>query len=1213
MRLLRDLIDIPEALPPNRFVLRLSQGIQDPEATVGDYVVTDQLVGCFEKALGIVKQALADRSSYGAYLHGSFGSGKSHFMAVLHLILTGHPVARGIRELADPITRHNGWMGGKKFLLVPYHMIGAKSLEEGVLKGYCDFLTRTQPGASLPPIYQSAALIEQARKERARYGDTGFFEGLNAGGGRSGWGAIEADWTPERFEAAARAAAHNDEHTALVTRLSEHYDAAAHLLSDYINIDDGLSVLSRHAKSLGYDGLVLFLDELMLWLAAHATDHQFLQVETAKLAKLVEPQNPDRPVPIVSFIARQRDLRELVGSVPGAERINYGDFVQWNQDRFGMITLEDRNLPVITERRLLKPKSDAARAEIDAAFQRTAGVRAAVRQTLLTADGDDTVFRQVYPFTPALIQTLVAVSSVLQRDRTALKVLSQLLVEHRDSLTVNDLVPIGDLFDVLIHGDAVTDTDVITNFENAEKLYHTKLLPMLERQHDRRLDDIKALPPGDPLRKRFEAHDRLLKTLLLAALVPDVESLRGMTAARLAALNHGTIAAPIAGREVQIVAGLLREWAGAVGEIQLSGKPEDPSVSIQLSDVDTDTIIQQARAQDSYGNRVRMIRQIVFQEALGIDEAGFFEHDHAFEWRGIKRKAGLLFANVREMSHDQLSGGPDDWKLVIDFPFDRDNHSPRDDLTTLGGFRTARGATKTIVWIPAFFSQRTLDDLGRLAILEHVLGGDRFDQYASHLSPASRQAARLILENQRNTLHGQMTAAVNTAYGIETAVAAGVLDPALDLELGERFQSLSPGLTLRPPAQATLSASLDNLLGQALAWEFQAAPLIGTPLTTPKLNTVLKKAIEAAGDPLGRAEVARDDRRLMEQIANPLLIGEMPPDGTHFVLGRHWVEHFLRCQQNAGGDLTVEKLRHWIDEPKKMGLTREAENLIILVYAAQSGMTFTQHGGTYEGTITRLDDAWVLAQETPPDEQDWALAVPRAGSFFGVAVSRLCTAANASVLAGKVKEIATAAAPGARQYAALLRQRLHGLGVGDTADRLATATATQALLDAVVQSDERGVVGILARATVPTTETAIGECVRNAGGWARSLEGEFWALADRVAGLPEDLKARAQPILDDVRQALVNDSHVNPTPLGDVIATASRRLLDVLVPAPGPVPPPPPPPPPRPDPDRVPLPVPATGSESVSPERVVDRIAEIRRAHPAAEIEVAIRWKTGNR
>ena len=44
MTLLRDLIDIPESLPPNRFVLRLSNGITDPDATIVDYVVTDQLV-----------------------------------------------------------------------------------------------------------------------------------------------------------------------------------------------------------------------------------------------------------------------------------------------------------------------------------------------------------------------------------------------------------------------------------------------------------------------------------------------------------------------------------------------------------------------------------------------------------------------------------------------------------------------------------------------------------------------------------------------------------------------------------------------------------------------------------------------------------------------------------------------------------------------------------------------------------------------------------------------------------------------------------------------------------------------------------------------------------------------------------------------------------------------------------------------------------------
>jgi len=1217
MPLLRDLIDIPESLPPNRFVLRLTEGVQDPAATVAEYVVTPQLVKCFREALELVRDTVAKKSSNGTYLHGSFGSGKSHFMAVLHLILTGDPAARGIPELAEVIAQHNSWMGGKKFLLVPYHMIGATSLEDGILKGYCDFLTRTQPEVTLPAIYQSAALIDQARQERVRYGDEAFFRGLNqAAGQQSGWGNIEADWNAARFEAAAAAPPATGEHKALVGRLQEHYKRAAHVLSDYVNIDDGLAALSQHAHTLGYDGLVLFLDELMLWLAAHATDHTFLQVETAKLAKLVESQNADRPVPIASFIARQRDLKELVGEVPGADRVNYGDFVQWNTDRFKMITLEDRNLPVIAERRLLAPVSAAARAEIDAAFQRAKQVRASVREALLTTKGDDTMFRQVYPFTPALIKTLVAISSVLQRDRTALKVLSQLLVDHRDSLQVSDLVPVGDLFDVLIHGDSVTNTDVITHFEQAEKLYHTKLLPMLERQHGRSREELLALPADDPTRRLFLAHDRLLKTLLLAALVPDVESLRGMTAERLAALNHGTIAAPIAGGEVQIVAGQLRTWSGECGEIQLMGEPGNPSVSIQLSDVDTASVLQRAADQDNYGNRVKMIRTIVFREAFGISEEGLFEAEHVFEWRGVKRRASLQFANVRELSLDQLANRESQWKVIIDFPFDKDNHSPRDDLSAVDRFRAERSSSNTIVWVPAFFSQKTMNELGRLAVLDHVLSGDRFDEYAGGLSAVDRQQALQVLRSQRTSLHTRLTAAVQAAYGIDAAVAAGTLDDSHELDIADRFQSLASGLTLQPPARVTLLESLEGLVGQALAWQFPGAPEFGLPLTPARLGQVLRHVEAATQAADGRAEVPRDDRKLLQQLANPLQLGEMPHDGTHFVIGHHWQTHFTRCQAAEPGDLTVEKLRRWIDTPHKMGLTREAQNLVILSYASQTGQSFTLHGGAVEGKLSQLDDSWKLQQETPPDEADWLVAVPRAGSIFGVAVSRLCTAANAATLAKEVRNVATAHAAGAGTYARLLARRLDELGVPvEHADRLQTAEATQALLTEITQTDDRGVVSVLAAAAIPTSEAAVGECVKQAADWSRQLEGNLWPLVEKVSGLVDDQKARAEAILDDVRQALTSDAHVSTTPLAELLQTAAQRLLDVLVP-PSPKPPPQPPqPPPHQGPGGKPKPpvnpIPAKGNERVAADKITARIAEIQQAHPAAVIEVEIHWRPG--
>jgi hypothetical protein len=143
-------------------------------------------------------------------------------------------------------------------------------------------------------------------------------------------------------------------------------------------------------------------------------------------------------VPVISFIARQRDLRELIGdAVPGADKMNFGDTLKYWEARFHNITLEDRNLPLIAEKRVLKCKSDAARQELDAAFEQTAKIRESVMNILLTSEGDRQMFSRIYPFSPALVQTLIAVSSVLQRERTALKVMVQLLVDQRDTIGVD--------------------------------------------------------------------------------------------------------------------------------------------------------------------------------------------------------------------------------------------------------------------------------------------------------------------------------------------------------------------------------------------------------------------------------------------------------------------------------------------------------------------------------------------------------------------------------------------------------------------------------------------------------------------------------------------------------------------------------------------------------------------------------------------------------
>ena len=147
MTTIGDIFDIPTQVHQGDFVLRLTEGVTRPADTLRTYVVTPQLVGCFDQAMDLISSALETNTSKGAYLHGSFGSGKSHFMAVLSLLLQHNPEARSIPELASVVAKHNRWTEQRKFLVVPYHMIGAPNLESAILGHYADYVRALHPQA----------------------------------------------------------------------------------------------------------------------------------------------------------------------------------------------------------------------------------------------------------------------------------------------------------------------------------------------------------------------------------------------------------------------------------------------------------------------------------------------------------------------------------------------------------------------------------------------------------------------------------------------------------------------------------------------------------------------------------------------------------------------------------------------------------------------------------------------------------------------------------------------------------------------------------------------------------------------------------------------------------------------------------------------------------------------------------------------------------
>ena len=282
--LFRDLIHIPERVQTNDFVLKLSEGVTEAAAaaTIENYVVTPQLVTAFNQALGFIKGALDGNRSAACYLHGSFGSGKSHFMAVLDLLLAGNTKARAVPELAGVVTTHDSWMGGRKFLMVPYHMIGARDVESAIMGGYAEHVRRLHPTAPVPGFYLGERLFEDARSLRADFGDDLFFSRLNAGkeGDGDGWGDLGAAWDAGRFASAMLEGPEGEERQRLVGDLISTYfrsyaDVAAARGEAFVDLDTGLAIMSQHAKALDYDAVlkgrrrVDFLRDAARWAAAN--------------------------------------------------------------------------------------------------------------------------------------------------------------------------------------------------------------------------------------------------------------------------------------------------------------------------------------------------------------------------------------------------------------------------------------------------------------------------------------------------------------------------------------------------------------------------------------------------------------------------------------------------------------------------------------------------------------------------------------------------------------------------------------------------------------------------------------------------------------------------------------------------------------------------------------------------------------------------------
>jgi hypothetical protein len=1136
MPLIKDLISIPEQVNKGDFVLNLVDGVLHPEQTAQSYVVTPQLADAFGNALTFLKSVFASPGgkSKAAYLHGSFGTGKSHFMAILNLLLEHHPAVKYLPRL-QPVVQSHAWAADKKFLLVPLHMLNRESMEEGILGGYAEFIRRKRPEAPLPAFYRSQEILSNAKDLRKSMGDEAFFSKLNSGSKKEGeeaggWGAWGSQWSAETFGHALGQPPLDDDRRRLVSDIIQHHLPSLRSQGEYVPLDEGLVALSLHAKELGYDGVILFLDELVLWLMSRAADQAFVSRESPKLAALVEGKIAHAKIPIVSFIARQRDLREALGeNLTGANQQNATTVINWWEDRFHLIVLEDRNLPVIAQERLLKPLSPEAKQLIDAAFDRTAVNRKEVMETLLTAGGTREQFRDLYPFSPALIQVLVAVSSALQRERTALRILLQILCTYRDRLELGQVVPVGDLWDIIAAGEEVFSPSMRKAMDDAKRLWRDTLTPLILEELKLPLDFDPASPAGKAhtMWSAFNQRARVAKTLLLGSIVPGVESLRNLNVRRLAALNHGAISTPIPNGEARTVLGWLRAWQPHCGQIKLNGDPNDPIISLEMSDVDTDAIIRQVLSEDNDGNRKRLIMQLLFGEMkIPLEAQGKINLIHTVEWRGTQREVEIRYQNVRESNWENLKAPSDKWVVVLDFPFDEPGKTPRDDIANLQDMlRRQPKGSKTLAWLPNHLSTQALKDLGNLVIINYLLTGKdtpRLDSYTGHLNANKKAEAKSQLTTRKSALEGKLRIALEVAYGVSTAIPTAIvktLDGPVD-----QIVSLDQGFSPQNTDKSTLAEALVALIHQALEYQFPLHPLFTIPVKRPLLKRIADYVTDAMNDPRQRTErVESVHREIMSGIAEPLELGTA--NGNVFHFKRTWVEHFQRCMaQEQNQKPTVNDLRDWCDRPQPRGLSREVADLVIWTFARQTDRRFFYNNAPEDPSWDQLDSTMDLREQTLPDENVWLLAQDRAAQVFGYPPDRLRNSATVAKLTAAIRTWERDRCSIAADLATVLNSMATTLGqIDHQAPRLKTAQVACDLLNAAHRAPDEQVVTIFAQTPVSVDLAVVAKSIESAKAVSDAARLTGWHDLIDLAGNGSAVAERAAAGLAQIRDAMSRD------------------------------------------------------------------------------------------
>ena len=743
----------PEEIRAMGFVIRLRDDEPDSpdmRKLVADYVVTPAVAKELPLILGEMRQVLDRGEEYGRFIHGSFGSGKSHFMALLGMLLegVGHAWDKDdpcIQELAP----NRQWIGEANLLVVRLHMLSVRGRETGLDRAVYEATSAALERRGKEPFnfVNAEGVIAEARKEAQEYGDA-FWKKLRDAGIVGG---------PEDFEDMATGEPEDRE------LLAREYLRFKGRDADSAGIDpnwaQGLRSLTDHVKAQGFGGLVLLVDEFLLWLG-EKSGQEFVR-EINDLNLIVDHATGKRELPVFVFVARQRNIREFFPDLVSEDRIH--ERLEHHAKRFEETRLQDVELRHIVKGRVLRPKQPEAVATAVAEL----GTRHKKLLPALIADADEAYLKDVYPFHPALIEMLVDVSSLMQRERSALRLLYELLVLHQPDLELGEFVPVGAAFDAIFPASGVEATRKSDDLQEIHRQYYGRLGIAM----DGVAEEVEA--SGDAYTdSRREALDLLVKTVLLAEVSPRLRG-KGLTVERLVQLNSAVVEGQTYRGRIRGVTTDILRLATRVPDLQLDGKGKTAVVRFALGRVSLGEVLGRARGRvDNNTVRLRTFYRTL-KAMLGVaGRKGFRENveqdknvgDYEVRWRGTRRKGVLKLDNVRTAAYSDFEAPDGSFRILVDYPWDDAGHTVEDDRLRAQNARKKKGTQHTVCWLPRHLTPDELDLVTELAAVRFLISEDGQEEILSSMGRGDKEAVLDQAQAREKTLADRLERVTREVY-----------------------------------------------------------------------------------------------------------------------------------------------------------------------------------------------------------------------------------------------------------------------------------------------------------------------------------------------------------------------------------------------------------------------------------------------------------------